>query len=486
MPACAQRSKLASAVLATCVATLIAGCGGDGATTPRDSAELRAVSTTTVPADFSGLGDCRNTKPAIEGFRCGSIKRPKFAAAPDRGTFEIGFAVRTRADRDSPSEGAIFVVEGGPGYSSTGTANAYVKLFGALLDHRELVLVDMRGTGRSEPLRCPDVQIGSAPEWLGLAECARRLGADFEAYNTGAAAGDIDAVRQALGLDRIALYGDSYGTFLTQSYAFRHPQTLDAVVLDGAYPVRGESPWYPSLITTGNEAFVTACEREPSCPPGAAGRLERMAALMRRRGMNVGELIDALAGGAFSPPGSYLAVERAGRQLLAGRPAAWRRLTLKEVVASRDRFSYNRAVEFVVSCNDYPMIWDRDVSEEERRAQLEDSIDAYDPKAFAPFTPREVALSSENGYLECLTWPQPTELREPPIVEGMEPTDAPVLVVNGELDDLTTPFEGRLVARAFPNSERFIGRDAGHVDALYDPAGPSAREIRRFLRRTLG
>ena len=361
-----------------------------------------------------------------------------------------------------------------------------MKLFGPLLDHHELVLVDMRGTGRSEPLRCPDVQLGRAPEWLGLAECARRLGPDFEAYNTGAAADDIDGVRRALGLDRITLYGDSYGTFLAQSYAFRHPETLDAVVLDGAYPVRGESPWYPSLITTGNEAFVTACEREPSCPPGAAGRLERMATLMRREGMDVGVLIDALAGGAYSPPESYLAVERAGRALLAGRPAAWRRLTLNEVVASRDRFSYGRAMELVVGCNDYPMIWDRYATEEERRAQLEASIDAYDPKAFLPFTPREVALSSDNGYLECLTWPQPTELREPPIKEGMEPTEAPVLVVNGELDDLTTPFEGRLVARAFPNSERFIGRNAGHVDALYDPAGPSAREIRRFLRRTLG
>ena len=453
MPASGRRSRLRSAALAACTAALIAGCGSDGGTAPRDSGELRTVGAATVPAEFSGLRSCRDSKPAIEGFRCGSIERLKFAGDPDRGSFEIGFAVRARTDRSSPSGGAIFAVEGGPGYSSTGTANAFVKLFGALLDHRELVLVDMRGTGRSEPLRCPDIQLGRAPEWLGLAECARRLGADFEAYNTGAAADDIDGVRQALGLDRIALYGDSYGTFLAQSYAFRHPETLDAVVLDGAYPVRGESPWYPSLITTGNEAFVTACEREPACPAGAAARLERMTTLMRKRGMDVGELIDALAGAAYSPPGSYLAIERAGRQLLAGRPAAWRRLTLNEIVASRDRFSYDRPVELAVGCNDYPMIWDRSAPEAERRAQLEESIDTYDPEAFAPFTPREVALSSENGYLECLTWPQPTGLREPPIREGMEPTDAPVLVVNGELDDLTTPFEGRLVARAFPDSE---------------------------------
>ena len=224
MPACRQRSRLSSAALAISAAALIAGCGSDAETAPRDSAELRVAGSAAAPAEFSGLRDCRTSKPAIEGFRCGSIERPKFAGAPERGSFEIGFAVRTRTDRSSPSEGAIFAVEGGPGYSSTGTANAFVKLFGPLLDHRELVLVDMRGTGRSEPLRCPDVQLGRAPEWLGLAECARRLGPDFEAYNTGAAADDIDGVRRALGLDRITLYGDSYGTFLAQSYAFRHPE----------------------------------------------------------------------------------------------------------------------------------------------------------------------------------------------------------------------------------------------------------------------
>jgi hypothetical protein len=57
-----------------------------------------------------------------------------------------------------------------------------------------------------------------------------------------------------------------------------------------------------------------------------------------------------------------------------------------------------------------------------------------------------------------------------------------VLVVNGELDDITTPHEGRLVAEQFPDARRFVGRNDGHVDALYDAQGPSARVIRRFLR----
>ena len=49
-------------------------------------------------------------------------------------------------------------------------------------------------------------------------------------------------MREALGLDRISLYGDSYGTFLSQSYAYRHGDTLDALVLDSAYPAAGREP----------------------------------------------------------------------------------------------------------------------------------------------------------------------------------------------------------------------------------------------------
>ena len=353
-------------IVAVAVVLVTAGCGGSDST--RQSATIGGATTpveAAVPLDQCGK------LPVIDGFRCGSISVPKYRSAPGEGDFEIGYAVRPRNDRSSPSQGAIFAVEGGPGYSSTGTANAYTKLFGNLLDHRELVLVDMRGTGLSGPIDCPDLQRGTAPEWIALGECARRLGPDFEAYNTGAAADDIDAVRQALGYDDISLYGDSYGTFLAQAYAFRHPDTLAALVLDGAYPVRGESPWYPSLIKSGNRDFVTACDRSPDCPPGAADRLAEQVAYMREHGMNPGELVDAIAAAAYGPPASYLRVERAGRALLAGNQGPWIRLTNGLKTSSGDILQYDRADELVVGCNDYPMIWDKHAPEDERRAQLE-------------------------------------------------------------------------------------------------------------------
>ena len=92
---------------------------------------------------------------------------------------------------------------------------------------------------------------------------------------------------------------------------------------------------------------------------------------------------------------------------------------------------------------------------------------------------------STTLYQYCLAFPPPTDLYEPPAQDDAGGTTAPVLVVSGELDSVTTPHEGRRVAAEFPNSEYFEVRNAGHVDALYYPNGKAATEIRRFLREAL-
>jgi pimeloyl-ACP methyl ester carboxylesterase len=378
----------------------------------------------------------------------------------------------------------LFAVEGGPGYPSIGSASDYVALFGPLLRNRRLVLVDMRGTGGSEVLNCPDLQEGRAPDWIAAAECARRLGPRFISYRTSAAADDLNDVRCALGIGRIAMYGDSYGTYLAQSYAFRHGETLRALVLDSAYPVRGESGWYPSLIRSGIRDYAVACRRDPSCPPDPETRFEDFVEKLRNSGQGVGPVIDKLFNSGFDPPTGYLRLDRGAQAVLAGDLGPWRRMTGPRRATFGRADIYSHAQELAVSCNDYPMIWeDKSASEARRRELLEREIRAYPRHAFDPFTPREVALSSESGYLACLTWPPPSQLYEPPAAPDDEPTKAPVLVVSGELDSVTTPHEGKLVKRLFPDVRQFIARNAGHVDALYYPNGPAGREIRSFLRR---
>ncbi len=464
----------------------LVGCAGLGGDESSGGGGEDTVNATDVPSiSFGDLEEC-DGQPRVRSYRCGQIEVPFERADPSLGETTVGFAVRRRNDRGRPSLGAIFAVEGGPGYSSTGTAASFQRLFGDLLDRRDLVLVDLRGAGLSDPIRCRDVQQQRAPPAIAVSECARRLGPRFESYRTQAAADDIDDVRRALDYGEITLYGDSYGTFLAQSYAFRHADSLNALVLDGAYPAFGEDPWYPSLTRTGIRLMDRACRRVASCSGDAGARLERLVDWFRDGKYSVGPLLEAIAGAAYGGPTAYTQIDRAGAALRRGNRTPWRRLTYSLSHGYRHPRQYLHTAELVFGCNDYPMIWDREASEPERRAQLEQAIRDYDRDAFEPFTPREVALSADTGYLECLTWPAPTERYEPPVPEGADPPDAPVLVVSGEFDDLTTPREGEQVASLFPNSEHYVARNAGHVDALYYPDGAAAREIRGFLGRELG
>ena len=66
-------------------------------------------------------------------------------------------------------------------------------------------------------------------------------------------------------------------------------------MLDSAYPARGESPWYPTLISTGVRSISIACRRSPSCSGDAGERLRKLVHWLRKRNRGVGPLIDVLA-----------------------------------------------------------------------------------------------------------------------------------------------------------------------------------------------
>ncbi len=129
------------------------------------------------------------------------------------------------------------------------------------------------------------------------------------------------------------------------------------------------------------------------------------------------------------------------------------------------------------------MLWDRDSSESARRAQRRAAIRAYPKDRFHPFTPAEVATQSFSIYHQCLHWPRPTRLYEPPAPPGSEAPAVPTLVISGELDGVTSPTEGAAVAAAFPNAQLRVVRNGGHIPSLYGGRYPARDWVRRFLRR---
>jgi pimeloyl-ACP methyl ester carboxylesterase len=137
----------------------------------------------------------------------------------------------------------LFVLAGGPGMAATTFYASAAFAFERIHRDRDVVLVDQRGTGQSNPLNCAlddnDLYRASDAE---VAADARRCLATLEKtanvafYTTSVAVRDLDSVRAALGYQRINLYGVSYGTRVAQHYMRRFPDRTRSVILDGVVP----------------------------------------------------------------------------------------------------------------------------------------------------------------------------------------------------------------------------------------------------------
>jgi len=193
----------------------------------------------------------------------------------------VGFAFVPARIRSSPAIGTVVPHEGGPGYSTTGSGTSYVQMYGPLLDRRNLLLVDQRGTGRSAPINCPALQDLMIAYRIAAARCGRQLGARADDYSTARSADDLAAVIGALELGSVDMYGDSYGTFFAQVFTGRHPELVRSLAVDSAYPAYGESGWYPTQAPAMRRAFALACRRSAACRNGGPQFLPSLRRVLR-------------------------------------------------------------------------------------------------------------------------------------------------------------------------------------------------------------
>ena len=232
--------------------------------------------------------------PGGSAFRCVTLQVPVDHFRPGSATWPVTFALR-RGDVDS--RGVLVTATGGPGSSGVAAADSYrATMSKEITDHYDLVFFDQRGVGLSQPFRCDhalsrDPAPGRAGDPGGapadgvlaqtqafVADCLGEAGvadADTGRYGTRQAVEDLEDVRRWLGVDRLALYGESYGTVFGQAYAAAHPDHVSALVLDGVVdtttdPVAlaGEtSRAYSDVLAT----TLTACDTDPACAAGSPG-----------------------------------------------------------------------------------------------------------------------------------------------------------------------------------------------------------------------
>jgi pimeloyl-ACP methyl ester carboxylesterase len=428
---------------------------------------------------------------------CGSITRPLDPVTNTAGAIKIGFEYYPRTDAASPSLGTIVPQEGGPGYASTDTREAFVGLFSPLRTRRDILIIDKRGTGKSGPINCSALQ--SSETAAAVAACASQLGSKAWYYGTVLAAADVAAVLDALAIDRIDLYGDSYGSYFAQTFAARHPDRLRSLILDSAYPVRPPDPWFPTDWATARDGLDLACERSASCDALGHTPTALIAQLLDdlRGGpitgkatdgwgdrinttLDVSALLTVMFNAGNYPP-VYRELDAATRTWFDHRD----RTPLLRLAAEVDTdwgtpspSDFSAGLYTAVACAEYPLLYSLTQTPAQRRSAYAAGINEVKssrPGLFAPFTIDE-GLASKLYITPldiCVDWPAPPAgyaqgdaLPAQPLFPAV-----PTLVLSGDLDSITSPSDGAQAASQFPDVVHLVIPNVTHITAFSNLGG---------------
>ena len=415
--------------------------------------------------------------------RCGIVEVPRDRGAPDGPTFGLAVAViQTAAAHPEPDP--VVYIAGGPGSPLTSEAGSIAaKQAGFLAPDRDLILVDQRGAGRSEPNLCP----GLASEQLALfaaglvdralaearrssfAGCRRAMntsGLRPDWFGTQVTAADLDDVRRALGIGRWNVYALSYGTAVALTMLARQPDTLRAVVLDGVYPPDPLPLTQPQGFARARQLLFVSCRTSPACAathPDLAHTydeaLARLDADPLRIALPPGLGVDTmvLRAAVFRLIVDRLLYSRPG---MAGLPAFIQAVYDRDATAAQALVGRAAQSFAAMSLGLTPAVECRD------RAHWRAAENASD--AF----PLVSAFAGEG----CADW---SPLGPPVLIE--KETTVPTLILSGEADPITPPAFARAAATVLGGRSRVVDfAHVGHGAAASTPCGE--RVTAAFMR----
>ena len=150
-----------------------------------------------------------------------------------------------------------------------------------MLDRFDLLLVDNRGTGQSGAIDCRALQHGGTTA-ANVRECAEQIGPNRDLYRSASVARDLDAVRGALGIGKIDLYGFSWGSVQARAYASRFGDHLRSLVLDSAGQNLDLVAWASERARLYTDQVALLCRRSASCRADGGHPRARVRALVAR------------------------------------------------------------------------------------------------------------------------------------------------------------------------------------------------------------
>ncbi|MEU4688414.1 alpha/beta hydrolase [Actinoplanes sp. NPDC023714] len=408
--------------------------------------------------------------PEDAAAQCGTMRVPADWTQPYGPSIELTLA-RRKAGDPKQRIGVLMVNPGGPGASAVNQA-LDTEYFGSEVERRfDIVGIDPRGVGRSAPILCAQDVVDAKPSPLvadeqefgrltdynrKLAEdCASRSGPVFRQAGTGNVVRDMEAVRIALGEQRISFYGASYGSLIGQMYAERYPARLRALVLDSVMDHSADVNAFVGRTAESAQdsfdQFVAWCARDSQCA-------------LRGRDIKAiwGELVERARAGTlqdpYDPPSKLRVWELISAAFSAFYDPQWYSFAFYLKAAYEPTPAARRALpDLDLTPHSFPAVMCRDWSLPVGgwagyRAMLGRLAVAAPQMLASP-----LALTAVSG---CAGWPDPVADPQRPI----PPATVPVLVVNARHDPATAYAWAKSVTGQLGPKARLLTYDGwGHV-----------------------
>jgi pimeloyl-ACP methyl ester carboxylesterase len=433
-------------------------------------------------------------RPCGDGFgaECTRVRVPLDRSGGLPGTIPLRMALIPGPARAQ----TVVYLSGGPGAAGLAELESVLWSFSSITATYTVATFDQRGTGRSGLLRCTEVEHDPRLRSSAAGEaCARRLGEARHHYTTADSVDDLEAVRRALGADRIALLGVSYGTRLALAYARAHPEHVSRLALDSVVDPDDRDVFglagFRAMDASLRALCPASCHGVSGDPVGDLARLVRA---LRRAPLR-GRVVDArgrvsvrtlrpvtlldLMFDADYDPGLRAGIPSAVRAALDGDAAPLLRLAKAgDTLAALPPPAVFSSARYAAICEETPLPWDATTPPAERMHVARARAAALGPDAFAPF---DFDAAAEDEIDLCLRWPSPPAV--PRSAAAPYPA-VPALLLQGGEDLRTPPEVSARVARLLPRARRVVLPGVGHAVLGADPTGCAAGLLLRFLNGT--
>jgi pimeloyl-ACP methyl ester carboxylesterase len=431
-------------------------------------------------------------------YACGHLTVPLDPSGVTPGT--VTLAIRRHRAPLGDGRVAVIALAGGPGQAAIPFTEQFLSVLGPILQTRDEIVFDQRGTGLSGRLKCRALEHASPGESPGhaVAGCAAELGPDRSFYTSEDTVADIEAIRVAGGYEKVVLYGTSYGTKVAEEYAEAHPGQVEALVLDSVVPPDGPEPLNRSTLAAVPRILHqlcagSACAHITSHPDADLQRLVRelshhelhshwIDGQGRAHPISISsdDLLETLLAGDLEPTlrSEFPAAIRAA---LGGDGAPLARLIVRAGKSEEGESeaaveSFDAPLYYATICEETDFPWSRTAAPAARLASGRARIAALGTSALAPFTAGDALDLSDMPA--CAGWPFTSD---DPFLPSASLPSVPTLILSGA-DDLRTPSaNARELAAAVPGSHLLVVPNVGHSVLSSDLSGCSENALQALF-----